>query len=360
MAETNETHLISPAEHRLTQYSHGAGCGCKIAPKVLDEILKSNVVLPDNEKLLVGNHSRDDAAVYDLGNGTALISTTDFFMPIVDDAFDFGRIAAANSISDVYAMGGKPILAVAILGWPVEKLPVSVAQKVVEGGRAVCAEAGIPLAGGHSIDSPEPVFGLAVNGLVPVSNLKKNNTAQEGDLLFLTKPLGVGILSTAQKRGLLKEEHLPQMIGQMSTLNQIGEELGKIKGVTAMTDVTGFGLLGHLAEMAEGSGLSAELYYDKIPVAAGVREYIAQRIFPDATTRNWSSYSEKVKFEKGVNVMEAFTLLPDPQTNGGLLFSVSEGSADIVKQLLMQSGWGDFSLPIGKMIAPHEKKIWVK
>lgn len=351
---------LQTSDIRLTQFSHGAGCGCKIAPKVLDEILKSHIVLPDNDKLLVGNHSRDDAAVYDLGNGTALISTTDFFMPIVDDPYDFGRIAAANSISDVYAMGGSPVLAIAILGWPVEKIPVEVAQKVVEGGRAVCAEAGIPVAGGHSIDSPEPIFGLAVTGLVPVENLKKNNTAQEGDLLFLTKPLGVGILSTAQKRGLLKEEHRENMIRQLSELNRIGGELGKIKGVTAMTDVTGFGLLGHLAEICEGSGLSAEIYYDKLPVAEGVREYIGQRIFPDATTRNWNSYSDKVKFEKGVNVMEAFTLLPDPQTNGGLLFTVSGESLDEVKVLMRNNGLGNYAVPVGQMIAVNEKRIWVK
>jgi len=346
-------------EVRLTQYSHGAGCGCKIAPKVLDEILKSSFTLPDNDKLLVGNHSKDDAAVYDLGNGMALISTTDFFMPIVDDAFDFGRIAAANSISDVYAMGGKPLMAIAILGWPVEKLPVDLAQKVIEGGRVVCAEAGIPLAGGHSIDSQEPIFGLAVTGIVPIENLKKNNSAQEGDLLFLTKPLGMGILSTAQKRGLLKEEHLPVMIEQMTALNKIGEELGKIKGVTAMTDITGFGLLGHLIEMAEGSGLSAEIYYDKIPIAAGVKDYIAQRIFPDATTRNWSSYSDKVKFEKGVNVMEAFTLLPDPQTNGGLLVSVTEEAIDDVKIALEKYGLELFSESIGSIISLKEKIVFI-
>ena len=276
-------------------------------------------------------------------------------MPIVDDPFDFGRIAAANSISDVYAMGGKPMMAVAILGWPVEKIPVEIAQKVIEGGRSICREAGIPLAGGHSIDSTEPIFGLAVTGIVPIENLKKNNTAQEGDYLFLTKPLGVGILSTAQKRGLLKEEHLPVMIEQMTTLNKIGEELGKIKGVTAMTDITGFGLLGHLIEMAEGSGLSAEIYYDKLPIAAGVKEYIGQRIFPDATTRNWSSYSDKVKFEKGVNVMEAFTLLPDPQTNGGLLISVKEESLAEVKKAV-----GEDLIPVGKMLAAAEKVVYVK
>jgi selenide, water dikinase len=345
---------------KLTHYSRGAGCGCKIAPKVLDEILKSNFALPDNNKLLVGNHSKDDAAVYDIGNGMALISTTDFFMPIVDDAFDFGRIAAANSISDVYAMGGKPLLAVAILGWPVEKLPVELAQKLIEGGRAVCADAGIPLAGGHSIDSQEPIFGLAVTGIVPIENLKKNNTAQKDDYLFLTKPLGVGILSTAQKRGLLKEEHLPQMIEQMTTLNKIGEELGKIKGVTAMTDITGFGLLGHLIEMAEGSGLSAEIYYDKLPVAAGVKEYITQRIFPDATTRNWNAYSNKVKFEKGVNVMEAFTLLPDPQTNGGLLVSVKEAAVEELKLLFQKNSLDNFIEPVGRLKSMAEKIVLVK
>jgi len=344
---------------KLTKYSHGAGCGCKIAPKVLDEILKSSITLPLNNKLLVGNDSKDDAAVYDLGNGMALVSTTDFFMPIVDDAFDFGRIAAANSISDIYAMGGKPLMAIAILGWPVEKLPVELAQKVIEGGRTICAEAGIPLAGGHSIDSPEPIFGLAVTGIIPIENLKKNNTAREGDYLFLTKPLGVGILSTAQKRGLLKEEHLPLMIRQLATLNKTGELLGKIKGVTAMTDVTGFGFFGHLIEMAEGSGLTAEIFYNKLPVAEGVREYITQRIFPDATTRNWNSYSDKIKFEKGVNVVEAFTLLPDPQTNGGLLISVAENDVENVKAVLIAAGLEKFIIPIGRMIKKQEKIILV-
>jgi selenide,water dikinase len=353
----------SPSVHdstKLTQFSHGAGCGCKIAPKILDEILKTNLVLPDNDKLLVGNSSKDDAAVYDLGNGTALISTTDFFMPIVDDAFDFGRIAAANSISDVYAMGGKPLMAIAILGWPIDKLSTEIAQRVIEGGKTICKEAGIPLAGGHSIDSPEPIFGLAVTGVVPVENLKRNNTAQEGDLLFLTKPLGVGILSTAQKRGLLKEDHLPMMIKQMTALNNIGEELGKIKGVTAMTDVTGFGLLGHLIEIAEGSGLSAEIYYNKIQVADGVKEYIAQRIFPDATTRNWSSYGDKVKFEKGVNVMEAFTLLPDPQTNGGLMLSVKKEAVSNVVELFTMRGLIQFVTPIGMINSKQEKIILVQ
>jgi selenide,water dikinase len=352
--------LITQNAIRLTQYSHGAGCGCKISPKILDEILKSNLSIPDNKNLLVGNSSKDDAAVYDLGNGMALISTTDFFMPIVDDAFDFGRIAAANSISDIYAMGGKPLMAVAILGWPVEKLSTQIAQRVIEGGRTICNEAGIPLAGGHSIDSPEPLFGLAVTGIVEKGNLRKNNTAEEGDLIFLTKPLGVGILSTAQKRGLLKEELLILMIEQMTKLNRLGEELGKIKSVTALTDVTGFGLLGHMIEMAEGSGVSAEIFYSKVPVVDGVRDFIKTRVFPDATTRNWNSYHDKVRFEKGVDVMEAFTLLPDPQTNGGLLISVKENSKKEVVSLLSENGLQNFSEPVGRFIPKGEKTIEVK
>jgi selenide,water dikinase len=350
---------MSEEQIRLTQFSHGAGCGCKIAPKVLEQILQSGFPGMNYKNLLVGNESRDDAAVIDLGNGNALISTTDFFMPIVDDPFDFGRIAAANAISDVYAMGGSPMLALAILGFPVGKLDVGIAQKIIEGGRAACSEANIPLAGGHSIDSPEPIFGLAVTGMVPVNRLKKNNTGREGDLLFLTKPLGVGILSTAQKRGLLKPEHQDAMIGQLTTLNKAGEKFSELESVHAMTDVTGFGLLGHLVELAEGSGLSAELEYSRIPVAEGVRGYIEQRIFPDATSRNWSSYSEKIKFEKGVNVMEAFTLLPDPQTNGGLLVSISKEGEQDFKNVLKEIGLTNFSEPIGKLIARDEKIIRV-
>ena len=349
-----------PGKIKLTQFSRGAGCGCKIAPKVLDEILKTNIVMPANSKLLVGNSSKDDAAVYDLGNGTALISTTDFFMPVVDDAFDFGRIASANAISDVYAMGGKPLLAVAILGWPVEKLPAELAQKVLDGSRKICEEVGIPLAGGHSIDSAEPIFGLAVTGLVDIKNLKKNNTAKPGDVIFITKPLGVGVLSTAQKRGLIKEEHAAVMINQMTQLNKAGEALGKLEGITAMTDVTGFGLLGHLIEMAEGSSCSAEINYSALPVADGVKEYLAQRIVPDATYRNWNSYSTKTAFEKGVNVMEAFNLLPDPQTNGGLLIAVDENAVEAVKQLLKENGLENFATPIGKMKELADKTVFVQ
>ncbi len=342
---------------RLTKYSHGAGCGCKIAPQVLDTILKTNFSAPDHNRLLVGNSSKDDAAAYDLGNGTALIATTDFFMPIVDDAFSFGKIAGANAISDVYAMGGKPILAIAILGWPVDKLPAELAQQVIEGARSICAEAGITLAGGHSIDCPEPIFGLAVNGIVPIENLKQNSTAQEGDILLLTKPIGIGILSTAQKREVLKEEDLQLMLKQLMQLNSVGESLGPVKGIHAMTDVTGFGLLGHLIEMSEGSKLSAELQYKKVPVIPATREYLARHIVPGGTKRNWSSYGDKVKFAPGINEQEAADLLADPQTNGGLLIAVNKDALEQVKTIL--NGRQLCTEVIGEMIAAKEKTVYV-
>jgi selenide,water dikinase len=344
---------------KLTQYSKGGGCGCKVAPSVLQQILQTQNKTPF-ENLLVGNESSDDAAVYQIDNETAVISTTDFFLPIVDDAFDFGRIAAANAISDVYAMGGMPLMAIAILGWPVEKLSADVAQRVLEGGRAVCAEAGIPLAGGHTIDSNDPIFGLAVTGTASVKNLKQNNTAKAGDYLLLTKPIGVGLLSTALKRGVLQEQHYSLLIGQMTTLNKAGAALARIEGVHAMTDVTGFGLFGHLIEMAEGSDLSAVLNYGAIKKLDGVNEYLQQRTIPDATFRNWNSYSNKVQFEKGVNVMEAFNLLPDPQTNGGLLIAVAEDALQEVADMLANMGLSDYTQPIGKFIAKGEKVILVK
>lgn len=352
--------MMDPAEIKLTQYAHGGGCGCKIAPAVLQEILKTDDVQPQYNKLLVGNSSNDDAAAYDLGNGTALISTNDFFTPVVDDPYDFGRVAAANSISDVYAMGGNPVMALAILGWPVEKLPVAAAQQVLAGARAVCAEAGIPLAGGHSIDTTEPVFGLAVSGLCNIGELKRNNTAKEGDILLLTKPIGVGVLAAAHKRGVIAPQHVDVLVRQLTQLNSIGGQLGKITGVTAMTDVTGFGLAGHLVEMAEGSGLSAELNYSAINITEGVQDYLAQRITPDATFRNWNGYSSKIHFDAGVDVMQAFSLLPDPQTNGGLLIAVDPASLDVVVALLDESGYKNCLQPIGKMIAKQEKVIFVK
>lgn len=346
-------------EIKLTQYSRSAGCGCKIAPAVLQEIIGPASATP-HANLLVGNATNDDAAAYDMGNGTALIATTDFFMPIVDDAYDFGRIAAANAISDVYAMGGTPIMALAILGWPVDKLPAAIAQQVLAGARAICAEAGIPLAGGHSIDTTEPVFGLSVNGVCAIEELRRNNTAKEGDLLFITKPIGVGILATAHKRGLLAAEYYDAFISQLTTLNKIGAELGKIKGVSALTDVTGFGLAGHLVEMADGAGLSAELYYAKLPVIAGAAEYLAQRIVPDATYRNWNAYGTKITFDAGVDVMQAFSLLPDPQTNGGLLIAVSPDAQDEVIALLERYGLGGYTEPIGRMMARGDKTIIVR
>ncbi len=346
-------------EIRLTQYSRGAGCGCKIAPVVLQQILTTTIPEQHTAQLLVGNATADDAAVYDMGNGKALIATTDFFMPIVDDAFDFGRIAAANAISDVYAMGGTPVLALAILGWPVDTLPVALAQRALEGARAVCAVAGIPLAGGHSIDATEPILGLSVNGFCDVANLKRNNTAQEGDLLLLTKPIGTGILATAMKRDQLLPEHYQALIAQLTTLNNIGAQLGQLPGVTAMTDVTGFGLAGHLIEMAEGSELSAELYYNRIPVLEGTKTYLAQRIVPDATYRNWNGYNAKINFGSGVDVMEAFSLLPDPQTNGGLLIAVQPDALTAIVELLTTHGYGVHTAPIGRMIAKAEKTLIV-
>jgi len=336
---------------KLTQYSHGSGCGCKISPAVLDKILHSPIPAIPNKKLLVGNDKRDDAAVLDLGNGTALISTTDFFMPIVDDAYDFGRIASANAISDVYAMGGKPVLAIAILGWPIDKLPPEVAQKVLEGSRAICAEAGITLAGGHSIDCPEPVFGLAVNGMVNIRHLKQNSTATAGCRLYLTKALGVGILSTAQKKGVLLPEDAAIALKSMTTLNKLGEVFGQMADVKAMTDVTGFGLFGHLSEMCEGSGLSAVIEYDKVPVIPSLNGYLEQKCYPGGTGRNWNSYGHKI----GPITEEQKYILSDPQTSGGLLVAVAkEGVATFEATL---KGLGHNLAPIGWLKNPDNDAL---
>jgi selenide,water dikinase len=344
-------------EIRLTQFSKGAGCGCKISPAVLSEILHSEKEAAVFDSLLVGNNTKDDAAVFDLGKGQSVISTTDFFMPIVDDAYSFGRIAASNSISDVYAMGGKPLMAIAILGWPLDKLPAALAQKVLEGARATCAEAGIPLAGGHSVDAAEPIFGLAVTGMIDNTHLKKNSTSKPGDILFLTKPIGTGVLSTAMKRGVLHHEHLEEFMNCLIALNKVGAQLGEIIEVTAMTDVTGFGLAGHLIEMLEGSGCSAEIYYSAIPVLNGVREYISNRVIPDATYRNWNSYGKKIEFAQGVNVMEAFSLLPDPQTNGGLLISAHPDAKESISKILGEQGL--YATEIGLITESKEKLITV-
>jgi len=334
---------------KLTQYSHGAGCGCKISPAVLDTILHSDSPKQKFPSLLVGNESKDDAAVYDLGDGTCIVSTTDFFMPIVDDPFTFGAIASVNAISDVYAMGGEPFMAIAILGWPINKLAPKVAKEVLEGSRKICADAGIPLAGGHSIDCPEPVFGLAVSGKMKKENLKRNDTAKEGSLLYLTKPIGIGIVTTAQKKGIVKHEHLQKAIDTMLTLNKIGAQFGKLDYVNAMTDVTGFGLLGHLCEMCEGSNLSAEINFNEVPRFDFLEEYIQQKSMPGGTQRNWQSYGHKISMISE----EKKSILADPQTSGGLLVSIDANKKDEFEKI---TGLKSF----GKLMKRSEKIIEVK
>lgn len=313
---------------RLTEYSHGAGCGCKISPAVLDVMLETKLTQELDSSLLVGNSSRDDAAVYDVGNGLGIISTTDFFMPIVDDPFTFGKIAATNAISDIYAMGGKPIMAIAIFGWPLDKLPPEVGQQVIEGGRQVCQDAGITLAGGHSIDAPEPIFGLAVTGTIAIEQLKQNNTAKAGDHIYLTKPLGIGILTTAQKQKKIKPEHIHIATDTMCKLNSIGAELAKIQGVNALTDVTGFGLAGHLREVCEGSQLKAKLDFDKIPLLEHVNEYLDMGCSPGGAQRNFDSFGHVL----APMTQRQRSILCDPQTSGGLLVMVSdEGQDDFIR-----------------------------
>ncbi len=319
---------------KLTEYSHGAGCGCKIAPALLEEMLKTGVAHSVPDALLVGNHTKDDAAAFDLGNGTAVLSTTDFFMPIVDDPFKFGQIAATNAISDIYAMGGRPLMAIAIFAWPIDKLDAVTGQRVIEGGREACRLAGIPLAGGHSIDAPEPIFGLAVTGLVETDHLKRNDTAEAGCQLFLTKPLGIGILTTAQKQKKIAPEHLEAAIEQMCTLNAAGAAFAQVDGVTAMTDVTGFGLLGHLLELCEGSDVAAEVDYAAVPILPHVKDYLAQGCTPGGTTRNFNSYGHKVSPLSE----EQKYMLCDPQTSGGLLVAVRDEAVGPFLEVAAQCG----------------------
>lgn len=323
---------------RLTQFSHGAGCGCKIAPAVLDDILGHLKPQRSDPNLIVGHGSRDDAAVYDLGDGTAVISTTDFFMPIVDDPRTFGRIAAANAISDVYAMGGTPLMAIAILGWPIDKLSAEVAGQVLEGGRSICEEAGIPLAGGHSIDSPEPIFGLAVTGRVRLDQLKRNEGAAAGDVLYLTKPLGVGMISTAQKQGVVAPEDLEAAVQSMQQLNKLGTKLAAIKGVNAMTDVTGFGLAGHALEMARATQMRLLIESNALPLINpdALRNYHSQGAVPGGTRRNQASYGADVQWGSA----DDFTrdILCDPQTSGGLLLSVRPDAIAEVEACLKREG----------------------
>ncbi len=341
-------------EHKLTKYSHSAGCGCKMAPADLALILTERSETQFKE-LLVGNHSNDDAAVWDIGNGQAIINTVDFFMPIVDDAYNFGKIAAANAISDVYAMGGKPIFANALLGWPIGTLPLELANKVMSGAKDICKEAGIPIAGGHSIDSKEPLFGLTVTGLVRTEYLKRNNTPRVGDLLLLTKPLGTGIIATATKRGLVQEAHLAAAIKSMCGLNKVGEVLAEQTAVHALTDVTGFGLLGHLIEMC-GTEFSAELNWGKVPKFDFLSEYLTQNIIPDNTYRNWNAYEKSVE---GIADMPSFQVLNDPQTSGGLLIAIAPESLLLVQEILQLNGVNSIE-PIGKITSKKEKTILIQ
>jgi selenide,water dikinase len=338
---------------KMTSFSHGAGCGCKISPKVLSTILKSSSIKIEDPRLLVGNDTSDDAAVYDMGNGTAIISTTDFFLPIVDDPFTFGRIAATNAISDVYAMGGKPLMAIAILGWPIDKIAPEIAAQVMEGGRKACADANIILAGGHSIDNPEPIFGLAVTGSVVISNLKRNDTAQPGSILYLTKPLGIGILATAQKKGILEEKHKDIASNSMIVLNDVGLELSEIEAVTALTDVTGFGLMGHLLEVCEGSNVSANIDYSKVPIFEEIHGYLDKKCIPGGTLRNWDSYGHKLNIEDE----RQRHILCDPQTSGGLLIAVKKEASQKVESILRSKGL--FAEPIGELIERSELPIYI-
>ncbi|QJD92455.1 selenide, water dikinase SelD [Duganella dendranthematis] len=334
---------------KLTSFSHGGGCGCKIAPGVLSEILKNSNGFPVPKELLVGIETADDAAVYKLNEEQALIATTDFFMPIVDDPYDFGRIAATNAISDVYAMGGTPIMALALVGMPINKLPVETIGKIIKGGESICAEAGIPIAGGHTIDSVEPIYGLVVMGLIHPSKVKRNADAKAGDVLVLGKPLGVGVLSAALKKGKLDDEGYQAMIANTTKLNKPGKALSELAGVHAMTDVTGFGLLGHLLELARGAKLEAHLDMTAIPLLPGVEQLAQDGYFTGASGRNWEAYGKDVQLAETITPAQ-HSLLTDPQTSGGLLVSCDAGSAEEVLALFRDQGFGEAAV-IGRMTA---------
>ena len=338
---------------KLTEYSHGAGCGCKISPAILKQILASEEDIFKHPQLLVGHETSDDAAVFDLDTGTSIISTTDFFMPIVDDPHTFGRIAATNAISDIYAMGGKPIMAIAILGWPVDKIPGAIAQRVIQGGRQACKDAGISLAGGHSIDSPEPIFGLAVTGSIETSKIKRNSTATAGCELFLSKPLGVGIVTTAQKRKTLDPADAGLAESYMCQLNKIGQNFSQISGVKAMTDVTGFGLFGHLLEICRGSNLTAEINFNQLPLIKEAEKYRLQGAVPGGTFRNFDSYGKQLTSLSEKQLHYGC----DPQTSGGLLVAVAVESVNEFKQCAQASGL--LLNSFGKLIPKSEKWILI-
>ncbi len=342
----NESAVSSPVP-RLTSLSHGGGCGCKIAPGVLSDLLRRKLPMPTFPDLLVGTETSDDAAVYRLNDEQAIIATTDFFMPIVDDPYDFGRIAATNALSDVYAMGGKPILALALVGMPINVLPHDVIAAVLRGGEAVCAQAGIPVAGGHSIDSVEPIYGLAALGVVHPQRVKRNASAQAGDVLVLGKPLGVGVLSAALKKEQLDAAGYAAMIAATTKLNRPGADLAALDGVHAMTDVTGFGLLGHTLELARGARLTARVRYADLPWIAGVDAFVAAGVFTGASGRNWASYGEDVRLADSLPGT-ARTLLTDPQTSGGLLVSCAPAAVDDVLAIFRADGF-DQAAVIGEL-----------
>jgi selenide, water dikinase len=349
--------LPVPSPVRLTSLSHGGGCGCKIAPGVLSEILKGTKSMLIPPELLVGIETADDAAVYKLNDEQALIATTDFFMPIVDDPFDFGRIAATNAISDVYAMGGTPIMALALVGMPINVLPLETIGLILKGGESICAEAGIPIAGGHTIDSVEPIYGLVVLGLVHPSKVKRNADAKVGDVLVLGKPIGVGVLSAALKKDKLSAEGYAQMIANTTKLNKPGAALAAMDGVHALTDITGFGLAGHTLELARGAKLGVQIEWAKVPLLAGVQALAEQGMVTGASERNWDGYGFDITLPEGFSSVGK-ALLTDPQTSGGLLVSCSPESADDVLALFKQHGF-EAAAVIGKITAEGAGRVTV-
>ncbi|HEX6317446.1 MAG TPA: selenide, water dikinase SelD [Burkholderiales bacterium] len=349
--------MNAPERIRLTEFSHGGGCGCKIAPAVLTEILAATPIRGLPKDLLVGTETADDAAVYRLNDSQALVATTDFFTPVVDDPFDFGRIAATNAISDVYAMGGRPIFALAILGMPLEKLPLSVIGKILEGGESVCAAAGIPVAGGHSIDTLEPIYGLVALGLVDPKKLKRNSTAEAGDVLVLGKPLGIGILSAVLKKGKLSEAGYRAMLDWTTRLNTPGAALAELPGVHAVTDVTGFGLAGHLLEILRGSKLAGEVRFDALPVIAEALDWARQGVATGASERNWSGYGHDVALPAGFPEWQR-KLITDPQTSGGLLVSCAADAVEEVLGTFSRMGFAE-AKPIGRLAAGPARLVVV-
>ena len=356
---TSLTNPTAPGEPRLTSLSHGGGCGCKIAPGVLSEILKGIGSMPIPKELIVGIETGDDAAVYLLNDEQALIATTDFFMPIVDDPYHFGRIAAANAISDVYAMGGTPIMALALVGMPVNVLSTETIGKILAGGQSICLEAGIPIAGGHTIDSVEPIYGLVALGLIHPKHVKKNADAKVGDRLILGKPLGVGVLSAALKKDALSAEGYEQLIANTTQLNTPGPDLSKLDGVHAMTDITGFGLAGHALEMARGGKAAIRIDMKKVPLLPGVRELAGQGMVTGASARNWAAFGHEVKLGEGVQAVDQ-ALLSDPQTSGGLLVACSPESVDEVLAIFQRHGFAA-AAEVGEIVAAADDgvRLWV-